>query len=96
MPSVSLRRVAPADIETIMEIERQPGFEHLVGRSARSIHEELVGDPGHPISSDSERVEPFAALPFCVALASQTAASTSNGSPPATRGKDLVRQCWRW
>jgi len=30
-----------------MEIERQPGFEHLVGRSARSIHEELVGDPGH-------------------------------------------------
>ncbi|MGV3550717.1 GNAT family N-acetyltransferase [Rhizobium sp.] len=44
---VSLHRAAPADIETIMEIERQPEFEHLVGRSARSIHEELVADPGH-------------------------------------------------
>lgn len=47
MPMVSLRPAAVNDIETIMEIERQPGFEHLVGRSARSIHEELIADPGH-------------------------------------------------
>lgn len=43
----SLRRATAADIDTIMVIERQPGYEHLVGRSARSIHEELVADPGH-------------------------------------------------
>ena len=43
----TLRRATSKDIETIMEIERQPGFEHLVGRSARSIHDELIADPGH-------------------------------------------------
>jgi GNAT superfamily N-acetyltransferase len=42
-----LRRATSRDIDAIMEIERQPGFEDLVGRSARSIHEELVEDPGH-------------------------------------------------
>lgn len=47
MRPVSLRPAAAADIATIMEIERQPGFEHLVGRSACSIHEELLADPGH-------------------------------------------------
>lgn len=44
---MTLRRATSADIATIMEIERQPGFEDLVGRSARSIHEELVDDPTH-------------------------------------------------
>lgn len=44
---MTLRPATIRDIETIMEIERQPGFEHLVGRSARSIHEELIADPGH-------------------------------------------------
>jgi len=43
----TLRRATTHDISTIMEIERQPGFEDRVGRSARSIHEELVADPGH-------------------------------------------------
>lgn len=43
----SLRRATAKDIDLIMEIERQPGFEHFVGRSARSIHEELIADPGH-------------------------------------------------
>ena len=44
---MKLRRATSDDISTIMEIERQPGFEHLVGNSARSIHEELIADPGH-------------------------------------------------
>lgn len=47
MSPAQLRRATPADIDVIMEIERQPGFEHLVGRSARSIHEELIADAGH-------------------------------------------------
>ena len=42
---VTLRPATPADIETIMDIERQPGFEAYVGRSARSIHDEQIQDP---------------------------------------------------
>jgi diamine N-acetyltransferase len=44
---MTLRRATSQDISTIMEIERQPGFEHLVGNSARRIHEELIADPAH-------------------------------------------------
>lgn len=44
---MTLRRATTADIDAIMEIERQPGYEDVVGRSARSIHEELIDDPGH-------------------------------------------------
>ena len=47
MSAVTLRRATSGDIDAIMEIERQPGFEHLVGTSARRIHEELVVDAGH-------------------------------------------------
>lgn len=43
----TLRAATAKDIDAIMEIERQPGFERLVGRSARSIHEELIVDPTH-------------------------------------------------
>jgi len=44
---MTLRRATSQDLSTIMEIERQPGFEHLVGNSARCIHEELIADPAH-------------------------------------------------
>jgi diamine N-acetyltransferase len=44
---MTLRRATRQDISTIMEIERQPGFEQLVGNSARGIHEQLIADPGH-------------------------------------------------
>ena len=61
----TLRRATSKDIETIMEIERQPGFEHLVGRSARSIHDELIADPGHAYLlglDDEDAISGFAIL----------------------------------
>lgn len=44
---MALRLATSADLGAIMEIERQPGFENFVGRSAQSIHERLMADPAH-------------------------------------------------
>jgi RimJ/RimL family protein N-acetyltransferase len=41
-----LRRANAADIAAIMEIERQPGYERLVGRWTRSEHERNLALPG--------------------------------------------------
>lgn len=47
MPAVSLRRAAPDDIETIMAIERQPGYEFFVGRSSAEFHARAIIDPDY-------------------------------------------------
>jgi len=44
---VALRLATSADLPAIMEIERLPGFETLVGRSSQSIHQALMADPAH-------------------------------------------------
>ncbi|MFM2278776.1 MAG: hypothetical protein RLZZ444_1007 [Pseudomonadota bacterium] len=62
---IQIRRAKASDIDRIMEIERLPGFEALVGRSARSIHETLVDDPTHAYllaTDDADRVLGFAIL----------------------------------
>lgn len=41
-----LRRANAADIGAIMEIERQPGYERLVGRWTRAEHERNLAQPG--------------------------------------------------
>ena len=60
----TLRHATADDIDLIMEIERQPGFEHLVGRSARRVHEELIADHGHAylLGVDGQTVRGFAIL----------------------------------
>ncbi|MBL0370711.1 GNAT family N-acetyltransferase [Rhizobium sp. KVB221] len=41
---VTIRRAGPPDITAFMEIERQPGFEHLVGRSSAEFHARVIDD----------------------------------------------------
>jgi diamine N-acetyltransferase len=41
-----LRRAAAADIPAIMEIERQPGYEYLVGRWNEEQHVHNISKPG--------------------------------------------------
>ena len=45
--SLTLRLAAPADLDAIMEIERRPGYDALVGRSTRAEHEALFAGPRH-------------------------------------------------
>jgi RimJ/RimL family protein N-acetyltransferase len=44
---MTLRRATAADLETIMIIERMPGYEHLVGRSSADFHARVIDDPDH-------------------------------------------------
>jgi RimJ/RimL family protein N-acetyltransferase len=60
-----LRRANAADIEAIMEIERQPGYERLVGRWTRAEHERNLAQPGffYLVHNDAEgRPDAFFAL----------------------------------
>jgi diamine N-acetyltransferase len=41
---MSLRRATVNDISTIMEIERQPGYEQFVGRSSAEFHARALDD----------------------------------------------------
>jgi diamine N-acetyltransferase len=41
---MSLRRATLNDISTIMEIERQPGYEQFVGRSSTELHAQALDD----------------------------------------------------
>ena len=61
MENVSLRPARPSDLDAIMTIERQPGFEALVGRSTREEHEGMMAGPRHAYFVD-ERVQAFAIL----------------------------------
>lgn len=60
-----LRVAKAADLPEIMEIERQPGFEHLVGRSTLEFHTRAMADPDHAyfvgLAPDG-RIEGFAIL----------------------------------
>lgn len=47
MPDLTLRRAVPADLDAIMETERRPGYEALVGRSTRSQHEAMLAGARH-------------------------------------------------
>lgn len=42
-----IRRATAADLDAIMAIERQPGYEHLVGRSSAEFHARVIDDPDH-------------------------------------------------
>jgi RimJ/RimL family protein N-acetyltransferase len=42
-----IRRATAADLPRIMEIERMPGYEHLVGRSSADFHARVIDDPDH-------------------------------------------------
>lgn len=42
-----LRLATADDLPVIMEIERQPGFEHLVGRSSAEFHTRAMADPDY-------------------------------------------------
>lgn len=44
---MGLRIATSADLKTIMEIERQPGFENFVGRSSAEFHARAIADPDH-------------------------------------------------
>jgi RimJ/RimL family protein N-acetyltransferase len=61
---ITLRPATHGDIDTIMTIERRPGYEHLVRRSARSIHDALINDPGHAylLGLDNGEIIGFAIL----------------------------------
>jgi len=43
----SLRRAAAADIPFIMECERRPGYEHVVGRWPEERHRNTLDDPNY-------------------------------------------------
>ena len=43
---VSLRRAEAADLESVMALERRPGYEAFVGRSSRGEHEEILASRG--------------------------------------------------
>jgi len=43
---MKLRRAEPRDIDSILRLERLPGYEALVGRSERPVHEAQLADPG--------------------------------------------------
>jgi RimJ/RimL family protein N-acetyltransferase len=59
-----LVRGTPADIEAIMEIERRPGFEELVGRWPAERHREEMAKPGslYLLLRPGGRLEGFALL----------------------------------
>jgi diamine N-acetyltransferase len=42
-----IRRATAADLDSIMAIERQPGYEHLVGRSSTEFHVRVIDDPDY-------------------------------------------------
>lgn len=44
---MTLRRATAADLGAIMAIERQPGYEHLVGRSSADFHARVIDDADH-------------------------------------------------
>ena len=59
-----LIRGTPADIEEIMEIERGPGFESLVGRWDKAQHEAEMAKPGslYLLLRDGSKLRGFAML----------------------------------
>lgn len=60
-----LRRATSDDIPAIMAIERQPGYEALVGQWSAEQHAEHLGDPGFHYfvaNDDDGAVTAFAAL----------------------------------
>jgi RimJ/RimL family protein N-acetyltransferase len=60
---LALRAATPQDFDAIMEVERQPGYEALVGRSPRAEHEALLAGPRHAyFVGERERLEAFAIL----------------------------------
>jgi RimJ/RimL family protein N-acetyltransferase len=44
---MKLRRATPADLDAIMEIERQPGYDQFVGRSSADFHARAMTDPDY-------------------------------------------------
>jgi RimJ/RimL family protein N-acetyltransferase len=56
-----IRRARASDIPAIMEIERQPGYERLVGRWTQTEHERNLAQPGFfYLVHDDERGVPSA------------------------------------
>ncbi len=47
MRDLTLRLGVPADLDAIMETERRPGYEALVGRSTRAQHEAMMAGARH-------------------------------------------------
>jgi RimJ/RimL family protein N-acetyltransferase len=65
MPATTLilRPAAPADLDAIMAIEREPGYEARVGRSSRSEHEGMLASARHAyFVGERDGVEAFAIL----------------------------------
>jgi GNAT superfamily N-acetyltransferase len=60
-PDSALRRARPADLDAIMALERGPGYEAFVGRSARAEHEAMLADGRH-VYLIGERETAFAIL----------------------------------
>jgi RimJ/RimL family protein N-acetyltransferase len=58
-----LRAAAPADLDAIMSIEREPGYDARVGRSALGDHEAMLAGPRHAyFVGERDEVEAFAIL----------------------------------
>jgi RimJ/RimL family protein N-acetyltransferase len=47
IPSLMLRRAAPADLDAIMAIERTPGFERFVGCSSQAEHRAMMASSNY-------------------------------------------------
>ena len=62
---MTLRRATAADLEAIMAIERQPGYEHFVGRSSADFHARVIDDPDYAYLAgltDDENIGGFGIL----------------------------------
>lgn len=59
MSDLTLRHALPADLEAIMSLERRPGYEALVGRSTRPLHEAMFASPRY-VYLIGEREAPIA------------------------------------
>lgn len=49
MPPLQLRRATPADIPFLMQAERGPGYDRLVGQSGAETHAAFIADPTHAV-----------------------------------------------
>ena len=58
MSDVALRRASNDDIAFIMRVERQPGYDDLVGRWEYAEHEAALGDPANAYLIGLDGLEP--------------------------------------
>lgn len=97
MPNLVLRAASPADLDAIMAIERAPGYEARVGRSARGEHEAMLAGPRHAyFVGERDGVEAFAILrdlddPHGNVYLKRIAARPGRGAGPA-----LLRRLLDW